>query len=194
MSLDQLKHWLRRLLIQVVFLILVLAVIALGEWLPPFRILHDYLETHPAVKSLFSGVTISMTVIGTLLLAFTQFLVRVGDERLVLTVGKDAQNRRGVVGWLARRFSGLKITAGFHDEASFREVKRAFQKGIWWEKPRWRRFTLMGLGAFLLLYGLFGLFIVISPAGVKLLMAAALVYASLRTAWGFYKAGPPEKG
>lgn len=188
---DNLKHWIRQQLSRVGFIVLVFAVIVLGELLPPLRALHNYLETHLAAKNTLTGLAIAMTVVGTLLLALTQFFVRVGDEQSGVLIGKSAQSWRGPMGWVARRFAGLRITAGFHDEAPIWEIKKSFQQGIWWSKPRWRRFTLMGAGAFLLLYGLFGLFIVVSPPGVKLLAAVALVYATVRTAWAFYRAEPP---
>jgi hypothetical protein len=100
---------------------------------------------------------------------------------------------RGRAGWFAQRFSGLVISGGFHDEAPFWELKRAFQRGVWWSEPRWRRFSLMGLGAILLTFGLFGFIFFVSSPGIKLLMAGALLYATFRTAWGFYHAQPPAE-
>ncbi len=44
------------------------------------------------------------------------------------------------------------------------------------------------LGAPFAVYGMFGYFIVIGAPTVKLLCAGALVYATARTAWGFWKA------
>jgi hypothetical protein len=46
----------------------------------------------------------------------------------------------------------------------------------------------MMAGAALLFLGLFGVGIVIAPAGVKLLLAAAVLYAVVRTAIGFARA------
>jgi hypothetical protein len=46
---------------------------------------------------------------------------------------------------------------------------------------------MMG-GALLLLVGLFGLICVIAPPGIKLLFGGAMLYALVRTAWGFAQA------
>jgi len=54
--------------------------------------------------------------------------------------------------------------------------------------PRWRRFFLMLLGGFLVLFGILGLFIVIGPPWIKLISIIAILYATLRTAWAFWRA------
>ena len=64
-------------------------------------------------------------------------------------------------------FLGKMISAGFSDEARFWRLRKAFRDGEWWSVPRWRRFTLMLLGAILLFYGLFGLLFLLSPPGLK---------------------------
>lgn len=172
----------------------VFAILIVGELFPPLRALHSFLSDHPALLRSLRILTIGMTVAGVLLLAGTQFVVRVGDEWMMRSHQVSLRRRtRGRAGWFAQRFSGLVISGGFHDEAPFWELKRAFQRGVWWSEPRWRRFSLMGLGAILLTFGLFGFIFFVSSPGIKLLMAGALLYATFRTAWGFYHAQPPAE-
>ena len=59
--------------------------------------------------------------------------------------------------------------------------------------PRWRRMTLMMLGAILLFYGLFGLLFLLSPPGVKFILFLAVVYATIRSIYGFAVDQPYRK-
>ncbi len=70
------------------------------------------------------------------------------------------------------------------------QVKRAFQEGEWWSVPRWRRFTLMMLGAALVFYGLFGLIFVLATPGIKLLVLLVVGYGTVRTIWAFKQDRP----
>lgn len=77
------------------------------------------------------------------------------------------------------------ISAGFSDGAPIWRLKKAFRDGEWWSVPRWRRFTLMMLGAILVFYGLFGLLILLSPPGLKFLLLLVVVYGTTRTVYAF---------
>ena len=70
-------------------IILTLLLIAVGEWLPLMPAVQRFQEAHPAINQALTGGTIAMTILGTLLLAFTQFLVRVPDPR-VQNIKSDA--------------------------------------------------------------------------------------------------------
>jgi hypothetical protein len=114
-----------------------------------------------------------------LLLAFTQFLVRVPDPRVQKI--KLESSVKGP-GWF---FSGKMISVGLSDEARFWRFRKAFRDGEWWSVPRWRRFTMMMLGAILLFYGLFGLLFLLSPPGLKFILFLLVVYATIRSVYGF---------
>lgn len=58
------------------------------------------------------------------------------------------------------------------------ELKAALRRGTWRRSAAWRRRVLVVLGVALFTLGLFGLFIVVGPVGVKLLLAAVLLYAA----------------
>ena len=163
--------------------LLVLLLVALGEWLPSMPAVQRFQEAHPAVNRALTGVALAMTVLGTLLLAFTQFLVRVPDSRRA----PQAQTIRAsgrAQGW-RWFFTGILISAGFSDRACFWRVRKAFRDGELWRKPRWRRLTLMMLGAILLFYGLFGLLFLLAPPGMKLILLLVVVYATIRSVYAF---------
>ncbi len=183
------KHNLKQLVSTAATLVVCLVVIAVGELLPPLRGVDTLLAANPPLNRALLAVTISMTAVGVFLLVFTQFLVRVPDSRR--DRGAAAVPALGETkGWPVRFFYGVTASASFHDEARMWQLKRAFQNGDWWRKPRWRRFTLMMLGAALLFYGLFGLFFIISTPGIKLLVALAVLYATARTVWAFRQDRP----
>jgi len=189
---DRVKRSLKQLGSTAAMLVVCLVVIAVGELLPPLRGVDSGLATSPTLNRVLLAITISMTVTGVFLLAFTQFLVKVLESRR--DHGAAAWLAAGeAMGWSARFFYGVTASAGFHDEARIWQLKRAFRNGDWWRKPRWRRFTLMILGAVLLFYGLFGLFFIISTPGIKLLVALVVAYATVRTAWAFYQDNPTQE-
>jgi hypothetical protein len=164
-------------------ILLVLLLVAVGKWLPPMPAFQRFQDAHPAVNQALIVVTVGMTVLGTLLLAFTQFLVRVPDKRRA----PQAQTLRGtgsMKGWRGF-FAGKMISAGFSDEARMWRLRKAFRDGEWRRVPRWRRFTLMMLGAILLFYGLFGLLILLFPPGLKFLLFLVVLYATARSVYAF---------
>ena len=174
----RLKGWVSWL----VTILLTLAVIYVGERLPLMPAFQRFQETQPAINLILTAATLAMTVIGTLLLAFAQFLVHVPE-----TGGAQAQTAKseGVVkgpGWY---FKGKIISTSFSDEARFWRVRMAFQDGEWWRVPRWRRFILMLLGAVLLFYGLFGLLFLLFTPGVKFLVFLVVLYATVRGVYAF---------
>lgn len=175
----RLQGWLSRLGV----ILLVLLLIAVGEWLPPMPAVQRFQDAHPAVNQALIVVTLAMTILGTLLLAFTQFLVHVPDSRRA----PQAQTLRGTASTKGWRwfFAGKMVSAGFSDEARMWRLRKAFRDGEWRRVPRWRRFTLMMLGAILLFYGLFGLIILLSPPGVKFLLFLVVLYATARSVHAF---------
>ncbi len=74
---------------------------------------------------------------------------------------------------------------GFSIEVSFREMKEAWRSGVWLADPWWRFVFYMAAAATVMIVGLFGLFFVIGFAGLRLVVAGALLYAVARTWWGF---------
>ena len=165
------------------YLLLCLLIIAIGEWLPLMPTLQRFQEAHRTSNQALIAITVIITSLGTLLLAFTQFIVRVPDPRFKSQ--SQGFKTRDVLQGPRSFFSGIFIFAGFSDEAPIWRIKQAFQDGEWWSKPRWRRFTLVMLGAILLFYGLFGLLILLSPPGVKFLLFLAVVYATGRSVYAF---------
>jgi hypothetical protein len=66
--------------------------------------------------------------------------------------------------------------------------REKLREGTWLSTRAWRRriVTLVGVGLFTV--GLFGLFVVVGPVGVKLLLIAAFLYAAAALAVGIARA------
>jgi len=173
-------------------ILLSLLIIAVGELLPPMPAVQRFQEAHPPINQALTGVTLVMAILGTLLLAFTQFLVRVPDPRMA----PQAQTfkTKGMESGRGRFFSGIMTSAGFSDQARMWRLKKAFREGEWWRVPRWRRFTLMMFGAILTFYGLFGLLFLLFPPGVKFFLFLVVVYATVRSVYAFVVDRPFRRG
>lgn len=170
--------------------VLALVVIGIGEALPPLQRLHAWTQAHQ--QSLL-WVTIPVLAIG--------FVLFMGCAiNLVLTGGRpmsrqeiDRMNRPGRFGpalWRGSvyRSAGLAMGSEGEDSASFSEVKQAWRERAWRNSSRWRRMFLWMLGAALLASGLVGTIFVIAPAGIKLVLGGAYLYAVVRTIVAFSRA------
>ncbi|HEY8020865.1 MAG TPA: hypothetical protein VIH93_07175, partial [Thermoanaerobaculia bacterium] len=181
---------LRETMGQAAGLAIVLLIIAIGQSLPTLRRLEVYLHLHqkaclvPLIALGSLGAVLFLGAAIAMVLAQGRPLSRRELEELERRM---ALLRQGG-GWAAVRVPKLAVGAEAGEGASFAEIKTAFQLRAWEVSPRWRRMIAMMAGAALLFLGLFGVGIVIAPAGVKLLLAAAVLYAVVRTAIGFARA------
>ncbi len=84
----------------------------------------------------------------------------------------------------------LQVRADYSAEQilTLHEIKYAYRSGQWLRDRGWIAFSLVVLGALVMMVGLFGLFVVIGTPGIKLLALGLFVYIVARTAWGFAKA------
>ena len=164
-----------------------------GEAVPVLKDLEYLITRHETVLLV---VTIGATVIG-FVLFMGSVVVRIfggAAEPMTATEVEDlsrsvSMEARPVFGRVTRyRFRGRSAGASFSDRFTFGEAKDAWRRCAWRTNPRWRSNFVVMFGVMLLTIGLFGTFIVIGPNGVKLLCAAALVYAAVRTITGFVRA------
>jgi hypothetical protein len=184
---------LRAKLGQLACVAVVLAVVAGAEQVPALKALEALCAAH---QRPLLAVTLALGAIGCVLFMG-------GTIHMVLTAGRpmsrreiermERQSREQAAGAaVARRWvyrvPKAAVGAEAQDGATFAEIKAAWRARAWRVSPRWRRMFLMMLATALLAFGLFGSFIVIAPAGLKLILAGALVYAAVRTAWGFRQA------
>jgi hypothetical protein len=173
-------------------LAIVLAAMVLGT-LPPFQRFHVWTTGH---QRALLWVTIPMGAVG-----FVLFMG--GIIHLVLTQGRPMRRqeidemeqrrrklRAGPAVWSGYRYRtfGLAVGAQAEEGATFSEIKDAWRTRAWEFSPRWRRMFLLMLGVALLVVGLFGSLFAIAPAGVQILIAAALVYSAVRAVIGFARA------
>ena len=175
----------------VVTLLITLAIIVIGELLPPMRALDAYLKEHPGAAQFFLWLTIIMSVVGILTLALAQFLphprlpadMRREEVEAQSPPIKFREDRTRTGGRFSRTIGG-----GFSGEASFANTKEAWRRSTWRYDRRWRLLFVMMLGAICLFFGMFGLFIVVGTPGVKFLMILIILYAVVRIVWSFSRA------
>lgn len=173
----------------VAWLALVILLIAIGSALPPLQRLEAYLQAHQGAWLAALG--------GAAFLGFT--LLVGGGVAMALASGKPTSRdeaaelerramARDSATWRETAAQVFAPGSGPQGALSFREIKLAWRLRAWQVSGRWRRIFAMVLGGTLLTVGLFGLGIVLAPAGVKLLLAAMVVYAATRTAVGLARA------
>ena len=74
------------------------------------------------------------------------------------------------------------------EEFSFREMKDAWRLGAWRRDPVWRRRFVTAAGALCMAAGLLGVVFTLSPAPVRVIVSAALLYAAFKLTHGFSRA------
>ncbi len=154
------------------WILLSLLLIAVGGWLPFMPAVQRFQEAHPSISKALIVVNLAMAILGTLLLVFSQFLVRGSDPQLEPLAQTD--RAKGSVKDKGGLFTGKMISASFAEEVRFWQIREAFRNGEWWRVRRWRRVSLMLMGAILLFYGLFGLLFLLFPPGVKFILLLAV--------------------
>lgn len=189
----RLRSVLRRLGGFAVMLGLYLVATVVGESVPALKDLERLMARHQV--SLLT-VTIGMTVVG-FVLFMGGILYRIfggagapmthGEvEDLSRSVRMEAPPYAGRVS--AYRFRGRSAGSSFSEKFTVREAKDAWRQRSWRESPRWRSNFVVMAGVALFAPGLFGIFIVIGPNGIKLLLGAALVYAAVSIITAFARA------
>jgi hypothetical protein len=192
---DRLPRGVKSVLQTVIALVIALAVIAVGELLPPLRALDTYIRERPSLESALQIVTLGMAVAGTLILALAQFLPAPRVPESMTREELDAlsppmkyrEDSPGTVRWPGRWTTTLR--GGVSGEASVGSIKQAWRLRSWRYHRRWLLLFVMMLGAVLLFFGLFGFIFVIGSPGIKLLMGGALLYAVAMVVWALSRTG-----
>lgn len=171
--------------------VLALLVMAIGEALPPLRLLDAWTRTH---QRPLLAAAITMTAAG--------FILLMGMAIHLVLAGGKPLSRREIDGLAARRLTsrqalwrraayrsgGVAVGGQGEDGATLAEIKAAWRSGAWRVSPRWRRLFAGLFGTALLATGMFGLFVVLGSPGVKLLCGGALVFVWVRSVSAFVRA------
>jgi hypothetical protein len=184
----------KRLVDWATMLAFVFGVIVGGEILIPITGLDRFITVH---KGVLTAITIGMTA-----LAFALFM---GGILYRIFGGAGRPMSHADIEDLARstritrgkpyfrrvstyRLKGWSAGSAFHDEFSFKEAKEAWNRRAWRESSRWRGNFVIIAGGLLLAVGLFSIFVVIGPNGIKFLCGAAIIYLTVRTFIAFARA------
>lgn len=183
---------LRRVVGWGVTLLAVLVAIVLGE-LPPLKALEYWTEVHQtpllAVVSTLAALGFVLMMGGAIHLVLTQGQPMSQREvEAQVRLNRDLAARPHVWRKSGYRIRGKTVGAQAEGEASFAELKAAWRTGAWRRTRRLRRLFVMGAGGLLMAFGLFGIFVVVGPAWVKLIVGAAMLFAATKLIQGFRQA------
>ncbi len=174
-------------ILQTIGLIVGIFILAVAfDQITPLKQLTAYLAEHPEP---YRGITIGLAVIGWLLLivAFGGGIWSQGrpmtDDEAQEFMSTSAGNPR-----IKRKMWGKGVGREFRGTATFREIKDTIRTGVWLHGSSWWPILIGLVGLPFAAYGMFGFFVVIGPPLVKVICAGALLYATIRTVWGFWKA------
>lgn len=177
----------------VVFFVALFAAAVLAELVPELKAADAWIEAHR--DELLAGM-IGGAVTGIFLLVGSVIVMAMeGGEPLDHTgvenqqrSMRDTQNLPYAVRASTYRLFGRGAGASAHDEFKLADFRRAIAAGAVLSDPVWRRRACAAAGGLLILLGVFGLLIVITPLALKLLLAGVVTYALARLAWGFARA------
>lgn len=177
----------------VVNVMVVLAAVAIGEAVPVSKSLETYLVLH---RTPFLAATLALAAAGfVLFMGGIIHLVLVGGRPMshgeieaAIREQRDRGARPSVWRRSTYRVRGATVGLEGRDEFSVRDLKLAWRARAWRVDPVWRRRFAVTLGASMLAVGVFGVVFVLAPAGLKLVVAAAVLYALGRTAQGLRRA------
>lgn len=167
-----------------VMLGLIFVALVLGEAIPALKDFERFTERHQQPLLLVTAVT---TTVG-FVLFMGSILYRIfggAGEPMTHAEIEDLQRgvrleARPVAGRVAvYRFRGRSAGASFSDAFTLREAKQAWRQRAWRTSARWRANFAVLAGAALFVTGMFGIVIVLGPAGIKLLFGAAALYAAV---------------
>jgi uncharacterized protein DUF3592 len=181
----------------VIRIALVLAAIfvagVIGELTPPLKALEAWM-TDQRLQLMYAtggaavlGLFVMLGGIISLIMKRGEPLDHTGVENVNRSV-RDGQMGQRIWRTSTYRIFGVGQGASADDAFSFAELKGAFRSGAILSQGIWRTRLCALLGATLMFCGIFGVAIVLTPLALKLLLAAVVLYAVVRTAWGLIRA------
>lgn len=167
----------------------------IGELVPPLKALEAWMTAERVPLMYIVG---GMALLGVfVMLGGIMLVIRErGDARRLDHTGVenvarsvyDAQRAPRFWRTSTYRIVGWTWGAAGDDQYSFRELKEAFASGAILREKLWRWRLVAMLGAAMIFFGVFGAAIVYTPLALKILLAAVVLYAVVRTVWGLVRA------
>jgi hypothetical protein len=170
----------------------------IGELVPQLKALDAWIEARRgellavAIVTSLAGIVTLVGAVLALIMARGESMDRAGVENQMRAM-RDAQNLPHAWRASSYRVFGWSRGASAHDEFPLADFKRALARGAVLTEPVWRRRAFAALGALLILLGVPGTLIVVSPLALKLLLAAVVLGVLLMLAWGFLRVEKPGR-
>jgi hypothetical protein len=164
-----------------VMLAIVFAALILGEWLPFMRRLDAAIA---ASRPLYLTPAIVLLVVG-----WGGFFAAI----IYGAVSGTPSRRMGQP--MPDDTAEPAARGSFDVEVSFAEVMEAWRQRRWRTNRAWRTTFLMMAAAFIAVTGMFATAFVLAPGGMRVLIAAAFLYAAAMTVYGLcWRRYPSETG
>ena len=168
-------------------LAIVFLAVIIGEAFPPLKGLERFLKAH---QFPFLAATIGLTAVGFVLMmgGILDLLMAQGAPMSREEVEELHRETRDLGArpyiWRASMYRIWGKTAGAqaHEEFSLHAMKDAWRTGAWRRDAQWRRRFVTTAGGLMLVCGGLSFVFVIVPAGIKLLIGGAMLYAFVRLA------------
>lgn len=153
-------------------LLAAIAIIAIGENMASLRRLDAALAPFRGTLLLILGIT-----------AGAGFLLFLGGTLAFVLRGPDSETERGIEEVHARRLGITRRPVQRDSEITLRELAAAWQDGTWRDRPRIRRFFVIGAGVASMLAAGAAFGVVAASPGIKLLILLTAAWVALRIAW-----------
>ena len=163
----QIPDTLKTLLGNAVLVIAFIVISAIAEQIEPLVRISRQLDEDPQP---WISIAIGMAAVG-----WASFMISI----FVLLFGKENVKRKTKRG-------EVKLEAS--NTYAMGDIKAAFRTGQWVHDAEWRKLALVICSALLMALGLFSIFIVIGPPGVKVGIIIVLVYAAVMISRGIARA------
>lgn len=177
------------LLVQIAAALALVFVAAVLAELPPMQAATAWIQEREWPLAMITG---GMGLVGFTLMMGGILKLLMDQDRSLSDTGDVARSVRLAPRPVTRRASsyrgwGRAADLRGSEQFTFAELKQAWKSGAVWEDTVWKRRFVTSVGAFMMVVGLLGAFVVIGPPWLKVLTGGAGLYAMSMAARGLWK-------
>jgi len=189
-KLRTLLRWAVRLAL---FFVALFAAAVAAELVPELKLADAWIEARrdelliATIGAAIAGIFLLVGAVIVMLMEGGEPMDHTGVENQLRSM-RDAQNLPYASRVSVYRLFGKGAGASGHEEFPLADFKRAVAAGAVLSDPVWRRRAGAAAGGMLILLGVFGVMIIVTPLALKILLAGVVLYALARITWAFARA------